>query len=318
MKANNFFAIALAALTLVGMTACDKKEGKEDVDNVTLTFSKAVYSVAPNQTIDLAAELTVEPAGTKVEWSSNKPEIATITEAGVATGVTVGTVIITAKAGSASKSVTLKVEEEKAADAIVSAVHIWPIILDATTTAAYESKIVANFGPNPDEGRNLWDWNQNTEGLEATGKNYYGNTDGYYCAQLKNDNWNGLGFAVTDKTPVRAMIDAMKANPEKFFLHIAIKSTQNYSYWFNLFDTDNFWFTLGSKALYNGDPSHENPLFGEDFKRDGSWAVYNIPMSRFAQYFDNYSGKDNVLAFGTEAVTGNIINLDAIFFYEVQ
>ena len=317
MKANKIFAVALAALTLVGFNACKKSNGGEDVDNVTLTFSKTVYTVAPNQTIDLAAELTVKPAGTAVAWSSNKTEIATISEAGVATGVSVGTVIITAKAGSVSKSVTLKVEGEKQADAIETAVRIWPLLLDNQTTAAYESKIVANFGPN-DVDRHLYDWNQNTEEVQATGKNYYGNLEGYYSAKLINEQWNGLGFAVTDKTPVQTMINAMKANPEKFFLHIAIKSTQNYSYWFNLFDTDHFWFTLGNKALQNGDPAHNNPLFGEDFTRDGSWAVYNIPMSQFAAYFDNYAQGDNVLAFGTEPVAGNIINLDAIFFYEIQ
>lgn len=313
MKQNKFIAIAMMALAFV---AC-QKQGKEDVEDVQLEFSARTYNVAPGATLDLAAELTVTPKGTKVEWASNKPEIASISEVGLVKGEAVGTAIITAKAGTVSKSVTVNVAEEKAPDAIETAVHIWPIILDITTTAAYKDKIVDSFGPNDDD-RNLWDWNQNTEAVTVTDLNYYGNRDGYYCAKLKNDQWNGLGFAVTDKAPVKSMIEKMQATPEKFFLHIAIKSTQNYSYWFNLFDTDHFWFTLGNKALQNGDPAHTNPLFGEDFTRDGSWAVYNIPMSMFAAYFANYAEGDNVLSFGTEAVTGNIFNLDAIFFYEVQ
>lgn len=314
MKTNKIFAFAMMALALV---ACEQNNNGGGVDAVTLEFSERAYSVAPGATLDLAAELTVTPAGTAVTWSSDKLEIATVSEAGIVTGVAKGTAKITAKAGSVAKTVIVNVEEQKTADAIEKAVHIWPLILDATTTAANESKIVAAFGPN-DADRNLWDWNQNTEAVTVTDKNFYGNQDGYYSARLKNDQWNGLGFAVTDKTPVTAMIQAMQAHPDKFFLHIAIKSTQNYSYWFNLFDTDNFWFSLGNKALQNGDPAHSNPLFGEDFTRDGSWTAYDIPMSRFTAYFANYAQGDNVLSFGAEPVTGNIINLDAIFFYEVE
>ena len=320
MKTNKIFAFAMMALAVV---ACNNNNNPENNQNqnqttdVTLEFASRAYTVAPNATLDLAAELKVTPETAQVTWSTNKEDVATVSDKGVVTGVAIGTAIITAKSGEVSKSVTVNVAEEKQADAIETAVHIWPIILDATTTAKYESKIVDSFGPN-DNDRNLWDWNQNTEAITITDKNYYGNNDGYYSARTKDAQWNGLGFAVTDKTPVQNMIDKMNAAPDKFFLHIAIKSTQNYSYWFNLFDTDNFWFTLGRTALSNGDPAHVNPLFGDDFTRDGSWAVYNIPMSKYAAYFVNYGKGDNVLSFGAENVAGNIINLDAIFFYEVQ
>ncbi|MBQ4393835.1 MAG: Ig-like domain-containing protein [Paludibacteraceae bacterium] len=86
MKANKFFAVALAALTL-GFVACKPNEPKPD----TLKLDKTEVSIAVDATVQLTANM-------EVTWSSSNEAVATV-EAGLVKGIAEGEANITAKAG---------------------------------------------------------------------------------------------------------------------------------------------------------------------------------------------------------------------------
>lgn len=98
MKANKFFAVALAALTLM---ACNKK----DEPQATLTITPATAEVAVGATVQLTANM-------EVTWSSSDATIAGVNENGLVTGVKEGEATITAKGvkvdGIATCKVTVK------------------------------------------------------------------------------------------------------------------------------------------------------------------------------------------------------------------
>ena len=98
MKANKFFAVALAALTLM---ACNKK----DEPQATLTITPATAEVAVGATVQLSANM-------EVTWSSSDATIAGVNENGLVTGVKEGEATITAKGvkvdGIATCKVTVK------------------------------------------------------------------------------------------------------------------------------------------------------------------------------------------------------------------
>ena len=95
MKANKFFAVALAALTLV---ACEKKE--EPTEQLTIT--PAVAEVSVGATVQLSANM-------EVTWSSSDATIAGVNENGLVTGNAKGEATITAKAVKSNAVATCKI-----------------------------------------------------------------------------------------------------------------------------------------------------------------------------------------------------------------
>ena len=108
-------AVLSFARTIVKVTA---KKGKKAVKK-TLTFKatvknpsltlKAADVVAVGTTEQITA--TVKPANTKVTYTSDKTDIATVDEKGLVTGVKAGEVTITAKAGKTTKTVKMTVKD---------------------------------------------------------------------------------------------------------------------------------------------------------------------------------------------------------------
>jgi len=86
MKANKFFAVALAALTL-GFVACKDKEPQAD----KLSLNKTEVTIAVGETAQLTANLDVT-------WASSNEAVATV-DAGLVKGIAAGEANITAKAG---------------------------------------------------------------------------------------------------------------------------------------------------------------------------------------------------------------------------
>ena len=81
---------------------------KATVKNPSLTL-KAADVVAVGTTEQITA--TVKPANTKVTYTSDKTDIATVDEKGLVTGVKAGEVTITAKAGKTTKTVKMTVKD---------------------------------------------------------------------------------------------------------------------------------------------------------------------------------------------------------------
>ena len=99
MKANKFFAIALAALTL-GFVACkDKPQPQPD----KLALDKTEVTIEIDATVQLTANM-------EVTWASSNEAVATV-EAGLVKGIAAGEANITAKAGDQTAVCKVTVKE---------------------------------------------------------------------------------------------------------------------------------------------------------------------------------------------------------------
>lgn len=317
MKANKFFAVALAALTLVGFNACKgNNNGNDDPDEpgkeATLTLDQTSIQLEVGETATIVA--TVEAT-----WASNAEAVATVAGDGksaVVTAVAEGNAIITATtAGGQTKTcvVLVKKADDPQGGAQLKGSQFWPIILDGTTLEANQSKMVASFQPN-DVDQFLYVWEGTYTGGNATGLNFYGNGDGY-TALVVAGGWSGCGFCLTaDGTgweAAEALRAAIVADPDNYFLHLAIKSTDNANHCFYIMGNEATKFVLGTASVYDG-PVYQN------FTRDGSWAEFDIPMSAYASALASaeVAAGVNVFVALTEGVVGYQLNLDAVYFYK--
>jgi hypothetical protein len=198
----------------------------------------------------------------------------------------------------------------------LSANELWPIILGETVGAKVENAVVASLAPN-DETNFLYIWSETYTPQEATGLNFYGDTDGYLALKVGNSGWSGAGFCLTESgtswQDANALRQKIVANPDNYYLHLAIKSTDNYSHKFYLFGNESVGFVLGPTAVYNG-------TIYDDFDRDGEWHGFFIPMSQFADALQTTSvaAGVNVFVFLSEGVQGAQLNLDAVYFCDKE
>ena len=314
MKANKLFAIALAALTLVGFNACKEKPGPDTPEEeATLALDQTSLQLEAGATATITA--TVEAT-----WASSDEAVATVAGAGktaVVTAVAEGNAIITAttKGGQTKTCVVLvsKKGGEQGGGSLKGS-QFWPIILDGTTLEANQAKMVASFQPN-DVDQFLYVWEETYAGGQATGLNFHGNSDGYTALTVTSKGWAGMGFCLTADgngwQAAEALRAAIVANPDDYFLHIAIKATDNGSHCFYIMGNEATKFVLGATAVYDG------PIYS-NFERDGSWAEFDIPMSKYASALaaTPVAAGVNVFVALTEGTAGLQLNLDAVYFYK--
>ena len=319
MKANKIFAVALAALTLVGFNACNKQNNPDEPGKEgDLTLDKTSINLEVEEEETITATIAVS-------FESSNPQVATVTPANDGKSAKVkaiakGSAVITAKSqGGQAKTCIVAVKEkggEGGETVQLKGSQVWPIALDGTTADANASKIVADFRPN-DVDQFLYVWENGTvyEAGEGKGLNFHGNTDGYTALKVTNLGWAGAGFCLTENgngwQAAEALRAAIVANPDQYFLHMAMKSTDNYSHCFYMFGSEATKFVIGSKSVYDG------PVY-KDFTRDGSWAEFDIPMSSYAAALANVTcaAGVNVFVVLTEGVQGAELNLDAVYFYK--
>ena len=312
MKANKFFAVALAALTLV---ACNKKDDPQPGED-TLALNPTSLN------LEVGDEATVT-ANIEVGFECSNLDVATVLPANdgksaKVTAVAEGSAVITAKSTGGQVKTCVVAVKKKGGEtgAQLKGSQVWPIALDGTTADANASKIVADFRPN-DVDQFLYVWENGTvyEAGEGKGLNFYGNNDGYTALTVTNLGWAGAGFCLTADgqgwEAAKALKDAIVADPDSYFLHLAIKSTDNYSHCFYFMGSEATKFVLGSKSVYDG------PVY-KDFTRDGSWQEFDIPMSAYASALANQAvaAGVNVFVVLTEGVQGAQLNLDAVYFYK--
>jgi hypothetical protein len=316
MKANKFFAVALAALALVGMNACkdpNKPVDPEQEDALTLDQTSVQLKVGETATVKATVEAT---------WTSSDAEVATVAGNGkeaVITAVKEGSAVVSATTKGGQTKTCIVAVKKGGSDPQgkqLKGSQVWPIALDGTTADANASKIVADFRPNDvDQFLYVWEGGAVYEAGEGKGLNFHGNTDGYTALKVTNLGWAGAGFCLTDKgngwQAAEALRAAIVANPDQYFLHMAMKSTDNYSHCFYMFGSEATKFVIGSKSVYDG------PVY-KDFTRDGSWAEFDIPMSQYATALANTTcaAGVNVFVMLTEGVQGAELNLDAVYFYK--
>ena len=316
MKANKFFAVALAALTLVGFDACKPTEPEKQDQEATLVLDQTSVTLKVEETATITA--TVEAT-----WVSSDAEVATVVPGNdggltaLVTAVKEGSAVISATTkGGQTKTCIVKVEKggDDPQGAQLKGVQVWPIILDGTTYEANASKIVASFQPN-DVDQVLYVWDGTYEGSEATGLNFHGNGDGYTALSVTSLGWAGMGFCLTENgngwEAAKSLNEAIVANPDDYYLHLAIKSTDNFAHCFYFMGSEATKFVLGSHSVYDG------PVM-TDFARDGAWHEFDIPMGAYAQALANADVKAGVNVFValTEGTQGAKLNLDAVYFYK--
>ncbi len=159
--------IAIAAVAAVAFISCEEKpEVPADIALKGITVSPATYSLAVGETKALTVAYDPEDATIKpeVEWTSSKPEVATVDGRGTVTGVAAGTADIVAKAGEfTAKCVVTVVGEPGPEDK-------W----DYTPCADYSA------------ASNLW-----KPVFDADGEKYFY----YFC---NGADWNGTDTETTD------------------------------------------------------------------------------------------------------------------------
>ena len=315
MKANKFFAMALAALTL-GFVACKPNEPKPE-EETTLTLNPTSLQ------LEVGQEGTIE-ATVAATWVSSDAEVASVTPANdggksaLVKALKEGSAVITATtAGGQTKTCVVAVKKNGGGTGVqLKGSQVWPIILDGTTLEANESKVVASFQPN-DVDQFLYVWENTYAGGDATGLNFHGNGDGYLSMSVTTLGWAGAGFCLTADgkgwEAAAALKDAIVANPDDYFLHMAIKSTDNYSHCFYFMGNEGTKFGLGASAVYDAPAGSL-----QNFTRDGAWHEFDIPMSAYANALANQAVEAgvNVFVLLTEGVQGAQINLDAVYFYK--
>lgn len=307
MKANKICAFALAALTLFGLNACNDKN-----DEKTLELTPTSTTLKVGETQQLVANITVD------EWKSSAETIATVDNNGLVTAVAEGTAIISATANGTTKTCVVKVTAKGGDDsgktAEVKGSQIWPVILDATTAEAVKSKIVADFRID-DENNHLYVWasGETYTAGEGTGLNFYGNNEGYVALTVAApDGWSGCGFSVgaASAAQVEELRKAIVADPDSYYLHLAMKATTTGNHQFYTFGDAATSFAIGTATIEQG------AVVG-DFTRDGSWAEFDVPMSKFAAVLTKpITDAVNILCVLSGAQVGSQLNLDAVYFYK--
>lgn len=318
MKANKIIAVALAALTLVGFASCDKKDKDESKGSDTaLALNPTSAQLEVGQTVTITATVGAT-------WSSSNTAVATVAvgndggKSAIVTAIAEGSAVISATANGQTKTCVVAVRKQGGGGGAgqLKGTQVWPIILDEPTATANASKIVASFQPN-DVDQFLYVWENTYSGGQATGLNFHGNSAGYTALVVGGAGWSGAGFFLGETsqgiTAAKSLREAIIANPDQYFLHMAIKSTDNYSHCFYFMGAENTGskFVLGNHSVYDG------PVY-QDFARDGAWHEFDIPMSAYATALSQASiGADvNVFVVLTEGTQGAQLNLDAVYFYK--
>ena len=313
MKTNKIFATALAVLALVGFTACEQKNPVE-----TLELTETSITLKVGDTHQLTANVAVE------SWTSSNPAVAAVSN-GLVVAVAEGTAIVSATAAGVTKTCVVLVTADatqgngngngNTTAAQVKGTKIWPIVLDAVTAEANASKIVGDL--RIDDTNNflyIWAAGETYVAGEGTGLNFHGNTEGYVSLTVAApQGWSGLGFNLGDASAAAAeqLRQAIVANPDKYFLHIAMKATTPGNHQFYTFNDAATSFAVGTATIEKGQ------VIG-DFTRDGSWAEFDVPMANFAAAMANltFPTGGNIFCALSGAAVGSQLNLDAVYFYE--
>ena len=290
MKANKFFAVALAALTLVGFNACNKKteggSGDEPSAVTSITLDKESAEVEIGATLQLVA--TVTPAGTAVTWSSSAPDKATVSETGLVTGVAEGRAMIVAKAGDkqAACIVTVGTVEDDLAKKMqpyLEGTDYYLFAMGEKTSAKLKAEAIkkdfrfnggyTDEGTIPDEVTSLLEiWDDSFVGGNGGGLNSFGLLDGYISLVSAQGVWGSAGyggFRLINRSDVD--LSDIQTNKDEYTLVITYKCPANNA-------NDGVKFTLESTE---GDGKVEIPVAGNT---KGDWVVVERKMSAlFAQ-----------------------------------
>lgn len=178
----------------------------------------------------------------------------------------------------------------------------------------YEAGVnVTDYNVN-NENRNLYIWedewnpgNQTYVAVSRTGEtNSFGWEEGYNKFTVTSVGWSGLGFNIKDED--LSMID------DSYWLHFGMRATDQ------LLHTSHT-VTVGKAQFIIGNSDGKLASIG-DFKRDGEWYFFDIPVKALGQFATPVLGNtpatfdDNIIAFSSGSITDAELCFDNIFFYK--
>lgn len=188
--------------------------------------------------------------------------------------------------------------------------------MDDITYEKIASKVVADFRPN-NVTNFLYIWENTYAAGSTQGLNFYGEPEGWLSLDVLNVGWSGCAYSVSDLELLNKL-SAIMEEPENYYFHIAMKSTDNASHLLCLDGTvGSAKICVGESAFVDGGHTYQ-PMAG--LNRDGSWNEIEICMADLlAQgltYANNNTNPLNVLYFLSGGVTGTNLQFDAAFIYK--
>ena len=157
------------------------------------------------------------------------------------------------------------------------------------------------------ENRNLYIWENTYVPVTREGKtNSFGWDEGYNMFTVASVGWSGLGFNI--KNEDLSQID------DTYWLHFAMKGDDPEKHTSHQITVSNANFIVGN--------SDGKLASVGDFKRDGKWYYFDIPVKVLKQFAnplfkgDATNFDDNIIALMSGGVTDSELSFDNIFFYK--
>ena len=327
MKGKMFIWAAAATVLLA---SCNKNE-ETGVQSVRL--DKTTLTVEVGQTAQLTA--TVAPEGAaEVVWSSANPETATVDATGMVTGVTEGNAIIVATAGDKTANCMVQVVAEGQGEGgdepgddtgdlhpSLQGSDYFIFQMDAISAEKIAGKIVADYRVDDTNCfLDIWNAGETYTAGTTSGLNFYGEAESWVSFIVAAPaGWSGGGYRCTDLDKINALT-AIFENPEDYYFHIGMKSTDNASHVFRFGGSiSKGGICIGSTAFNDNGVVYQPK--GE-FTRDGSWGEIEICMKEVVDAgwataaITSTDGTFYPLEFISGGVKGTMLQYDACFIYK--
>lgn len=286
-----------------------------------VTLDKVTAKIAVGETVTLTASVTPTDKASQLVWSSSNEAVATVAN-GVVTGVAAGEAKIKAAVGEISAEATITVTgnggggEEEINHPSLKGSDYFVFQLGGKAADQIADKIVADFRPN-DDTKNLWVWESTYIAGETTGKNFYGEAEGWVALTVSNVGWSGCAYACNDLEDLNKLAAIMDA-PEDYTLHLGMKSTDNQSHLLFLDGTSGSGkVCIGASAFEDSGVQYQ-PM--ANIARDGSWGEIEISMKTLIDqglvYGNNNTAGLNVFGFLSGGAMGTMLQFDAAFIYK--
>ena len=287
-----------------------------------VTLNKLAVELEVGATEQLVATVQPEEKAAELQWESKNAAVATVNASGLVTAVAAGTAEIRAFVGDveASCQVTVKSQGGGGGEEIhhvsLEGTDYFVFQMGGQAAEQIADRIVADFRPN-DNDKNLWVWENTYNAGETSGKNFYGEAEGWVSLQVTSVGWSGCAYACDDLAELNKLSAIMDA-PGDYYLHLAMKSTDNASHLLFLDGTSGSGkVCIGSAAFVDNGTTYQPYT---NFTRNGDWGEIEIPMSYLINqglvYGNNNPKGLNVFGFLSGGQTGTMLQFDAAFIYK--
>lgn len=290
-----------------------------------ISLNKLAIELEKDSTYQLIA--TVEPAekASELRWTSDNTLVATVSETGLITAVAAGHAKITASIGdvNAECQVTVKNSGSQGGEKInhpsLEGTEYYVFQIGGKAGEQIADRIVVDFREDKAQ-KNFYIWPDTGDSYiagETSGKNFYGEAEGWVSLTVGSIGWSGFGYNCADFNELNKLAKIMET-PSDYYLHIAMKSIDNASHLlFMDGTTGSAHVCIGATAFVDNGTTYQ-PM--ANFTRNGEWGEIEICMSDlFSQglVFGNNNTKAlNVFGFLSGGQTGVMLQFDAAFIYK--